>query len=217
MNLQALRDLFRIRADDVVEPQLWEDGEVDQYLNDAQREAAVRARLIKDSTTTAVTQIAIDTTSTDYPLHTSILSIERVKLASQEQPLGRTTVDELDRLYPDWESQVGMPRFFVEDNGRIRLVPKSAQVDTMNLVVYRLPLADMKAEDDSPEIHEMHHARMVDWALRCAYLKPDQEKYDPTLAARYEAAFTGSFGIRQDANVQRKQREHKPTVVRSCW
>lgn len=220
MNLSELRQAFRVRADDETGPasaQLWSDEEANLYLNEAHNEAADRALLIRDSTTVAVTQIAINTSSTDYALHTSILSVERVKLTSQTSPLPRETTENLDAVYPGWETQTGTPICFVEDNGRIRLVPKSSKVDTLNMIVFRLPLAVMDSDLDEPEIHIRHHYRMLDWALRCAYLKQDSEARDEQKAASYEKAFETSFGVRRDANVQRKQREHRTPVVRINW
>lgn len=218
MNLRDLIVAFRARADDLTEPPLWSDDEVTLYLNEAQNEAATRALLIRDSTTAAVCTIAITTVPTDYALHTSVLVVDRVKLASQTSPLARVTVDWLDENCADWEAgTAGTPRYFVEDAGRIRLVPKSSVSDTLALTVYRLPLEAMNAEDDVPEIHAREHHRMIDWALRCAYLKPDTDAFDKKRALDSEAMFEASFGLRPDANVQRKQREHRPTIVRMNW
>lgn len=221
MNLADLIDAFRTRSDDAAgteSAQLWTDDEVTLYLNEAVNEAAERALLIRDSTTPAVCSIAITTTDTDYALNPFILAIDRAKLASDTDPLIRTTIDELDASYSGWETAVtGKPQGFIEDNGRIRLFPMSNKVDTLALVVYRLPLVPLKVETDVPEIHARHHLRLVDWALRCAYLKQDSETLDKQKAAQYEAMFEASFGKRPDANVQRKQREHRPTVSRINW
>jgi hypothetical protein len=217
MTLADLISAFRARADDTAEPFLWSDDEVTQILNEAEVEAATRARLIQDSTTPAVTQIAVTTTAVDYPLHESILSVERAKLASQPRPLVRITTEELDDAYPNWEAMTGQPKFYVEDNGRIRLVPASLMDDTLSLTVFRLPLESMAAETDAPEIHAKYHYRLLDWALRCAYLKNDAETLDKAKAADYQALFEQSFGVLPDANVQRKQRAHKATTVRINW
>jgi hypothetical protein len=111
----------------------------------------------------------------------------------------------------------GQPKFFIEDEGRIRLVPQSPMDDALSLTVYRLPLAPMAQETDAPEIHPKYHYRMLDWALRCAYLKQDSETLDKAKAADYQALFEKSFGVLPDANVQRKQRAHKPSIVKMHW
>lgn len=217
MTLADLISAFRARADDTAEPFLWSDDEVTLILNEAEVEAATRAKLIQDATTPAVTQITVTVNGVDYPLHASILAIERAKLASQPKPLEPITVEELDARYPNWEAMTGQPKFYVEDNGRIRLVPQSPMADTLSLTVFRLPLTEMKEATDAPEIHPKYHYRMLDWALRCAYLKNDSETLDKTKAADYQALFEQSFGVLPDANVQRKQRAHKVPSVRINW
>jgi hypothetical protein len=217
MTLSDLISAFRARADDATEPFLWSDDEVTLYLNEAVAEAAQRARLIQDSTTADVTQIAVTTTDVDYPLHPAILTVEYVKLASQPKPLTRTTAEDLDLEYSDWRSMTGQPRYFVEDNGRIHLVPQSPMADTLLLTVFRLPIADMATDTDMPEIHAKYHYRLLDWALRCAYLKQDSETLDKAKAGEYQGLFEASFGYLPDANVQRKQRAHKATTVRINW
>lgn len=62
MNLLELRNAARIRLEDTIGPPfLWEDDELDTYINQAEREAAERAKLIEDdalpSTPLAVTRI----------------------------------------------------------------------------------------------------------------------------------------------------------------
>lgn len=46
--------LFRSRIDDAEQPYLWKDPEVWRYLDDAHAQAAIRARLIRDSSSPAV-------------------------------------------------------------------------------------------------------------------------------------------------------------------
>lgn len=75
----------------------------------------------------------------------------------------------------------------------------------------------MAADDDAPEIHERFHRRMIDWALRCAYLTQDADTFDEQAAMKYEAAFDRSFGVRLDSNVQRKHRSKRPNTVKSNW
>jgi hypothetical protein len=214
MTLADLIAAFRSRAADTKAPYLWSDEEVTRYLNDAINEAATRAHVIRDQVTPAVTQIDIDTDSVTYPLHESILKIDRAKLASQGFPLNRTTIERLDRDWPKWEQATGKPMYYIEDAGRLRLVPRSNVADTLSLIVYRLPLAPLVEDEDAPELHPRDHARLLDWAMRCAYLKEGTETLDEAKAQKYELMFQNSFGRRDDANVERKQREGRVPVVR---
>lgn len=232
MNLGDLRALYRQRAKDEIAPYLWSDSEITAYLNQAVNEACIRAKLIRDSTS-AITSLVITadtTTPTIYNVDPSIIEIHRVKLASQQQPLRRSDAETLDNGVPagwvdvvppvgpaiaqNWETQVGNPALWLEENSTLRLVPSSSRADTAHLTVYRLPLVPMAAKTDVPEIHAKYHFQLVDWALHLGYLKQDAETVDKVKAEEYEAIFIGNFGARPDANVQRKRRERHVTACR---
>ena len=54
MNLAALIAQFRADADDSVSPYLWPDASVKRWLNEAVAEAALRARLLHESSSTTI-------------------------------------------------------------------------------------------------------------------------------------------------------------------
>lgn len=216
MNLGQLRAEFRRLMLDAVAPYLWSDAEIDAYINESVREAAIRAKLIQDETTDAVCKLDLVANTSTYTLHPTICGIYRIKIDGAANPLWRKSREEMDVQYPGWETQTGDPQIFTElnDTSRLRIVPTPYQNGVARLVVWRLPLADMVVDADIPEIHEKHHYRLIDWARRCAYLKQDSETFDAAAAQRYEALFEASFGVRPDANVQRKRRENRSRVVR---
>lgn len=209
--------MFRDRVDDAAQPYLWSDAEVIGFLNEAVSEAAIRAQLIRDSTTTAVVQVAIVAATHTYALHASILDVHRAKLALASTPLETVSTEKMDADWPGWELASGTPRYLVLDTSgatfSARLAPIPAANDTLHLIVHRLPIEPMGSDDDAPEIPAREHYRLIDWACRCAYLKQDAETFDQQRADRYEAAFIASFGLRQDANVRRKQANQRPKVV----
>lgn len=217
MTLIELIDAFRLRTGDTAKPLLWSDDEITFYLNEAQQEAAERALLIQDATTAQVCELALDIGLGVYPLHASILSIDRAKL-SNGTLLVWTSREKMDVFSAVWETTTGTPEYFIdEDSGSLIVSPIPTVADTLTLTVKRLPLNPMAVSTDTPEIHPRHHYRMLDWALRCAYLKQDADTFNDDSARKYEAAFERSFGFRHDANVQRKQRDSRRNVVRSSW
>lgn len=217
MTLLELIDAFRLRTDDKAESPLWSDDEITFYLNEAEQEAAERALLIQDATTAQVCEIALDVGVGSYPLHGSIIRIDRAKL-SNGTLLVWTSREKMDVSSTVWETNTGTPEYFIdEDSGSIVVSPIPTVADTLTLTVKRLPLNPMAASTDTPEIHTKHHYRMLDWALRCAYLKQDSDSFNDDSAKKYEAAFERSFGYRHDANVQRKIRDKRRNVVRSNW
>ena len=205
MNLGELRSLFRLRAADTAAPYLWSDDEIDAYLNEAENEAAERAGLIYDDTSTA-TVINVVAGITRYALDPSILRIDLAVLDATS-PLAI-----LDRM----ESS---PRgvYLIPDSTSLELNFEPQAAGTLQLGVYRLPLNPMSLDYDTPEIHQKYHSKLLDWVLHMAYLKPDADAFDQTKADRHEAKFIASFGQSVDANVQRKQRERRRHVVRCNW
>lgn len=218
MNVEAFIGEFRRVMADTAVPYLWSDEEVVTYLNDAVKEACERALLIEDRVTTAVCSVALVANQTDYRLHESVIQIKR--LTFRGRALSETSVEQMDNEDPLWESRTGEPRQYIQgESTGLRLVPAPRIAGTVNLTVYRLPLDDLSADNDSgtPEVPARHHMRLLPWMYRCAYLKHDSETYNREKAELHEMIFQGSFGIRPDANVMRKQRDRAPNLVQMHW
>lgn len=329
---------FRSRVDDVASPYLWSDLDAIGYLDDAHREAAIRARLIRDSSTpairalaftspidaiaatdaavaaamaavdaadlvvtaladapstasmaavvasmdavdvahtaatwgqataalvaalvTATATLAVDaaalevTTTTlgdaggiaaaasvtaaaatltaavtaastvtlargDVGLSELVLDVLRARIDGQVQSLHIASVEQMDYDMPGWESQAyGLPTCLVTERAgtalMARLWPIPVASGTLLMTVTRLPLTNLNTDDDSPEIPAQYHVRLVDWMMRQAYLKQDSETYDEKASAKAEARFVASFGVFEDANVQRKQADRRTNQV----
>ena len=89
MNLEQLKATARSRADDLQPDYLWSDDEWTEYANDAQQQACRRARLIIDSTTTAITQLSMASGDLTASLDERIIFIKRAKISAVSIPLGR--------------------------------------------------------------------------------------------------------------------------------
>ena len=73
MTLAELIAALRTDADDLVaNPYLWSDAELTRWANEAEQEAALRAKLLFDASTTAVCQIAVLAGTTSYALHAKV-------------------------------------------------------------------------------------------------------------------------------------------------
>lgn len=218
MNVSGFIAAFRASENDAVAPYLWSDVEIVGYLNDAVNEACERALLIEDKTTPAVCSITLVANQAGYTLHASIIKVKR--LTFRGRALTETSVEAMDSDDPQWESRTGEPtRYILTGNHGLRMVPTPTVGEAVALTVYRTPVSALAVSPGTttPEIPERYHQRLMDWVLRCAYLKPDSETFDKGASERYEAAFAGSFGARTDANVQRKQRDRRPHRVRFSW
>ena len=214
MNLAELIAQYRIDAHDTAVPYFASDASVTSWLNEAQDEAVIRGRLIHESESVAVCQIALEAGKSVYPLHEALYEIDhaafRAEGSTERTPVYLTSSENLDRILYGWRDRGGIPKFAVQDDGAIRLVPAPSQTGTLILEGYRLPLADMVDPEDSPEINGAHHRHLVNWALYRAFSIPDGEMIDPNRAALAERSFIEYFGLRPDCDLRRITREDTP-------
>lgn len=228
MDLSALIARFRTLSGDHGVPALWPDSEVIGFLNEAEREAAERARLLYDKATPEVVTIELLPDQREYRLHPAVFDVEAIGLirpgGDRGWPVCRA--DEADMrwslqnrpnlsgwakyfyVYGEPSGDGALGKFLVLDR-----VPGEAG-GRLQLEVYRYPLQDMEDGDDEPEIGPRHHDALVHWALHVAYMTRDMEGSAAQRAAVHEAEFAKRFGLRDDANVMRKKVRHRAPVVR---
>ncbi len=205
---------FRRVRDDTKPDYLWSDEEITSYLNDAVNEACERALLIEDRTTADVCTVSLSIGEPNYPIHDSIIKIKRVTLGGARLP--ETSVEAMDEEETFWENRSGKPTRFIRDGETsIRVVPTPVEAADLSMTVYRTPLEPLVVDrpDESPEIKSIYHYRLLPWVYRCALLKQDAETLDKDRALEQEILFTFNFGVRPDANVQRKHRDRNPPLV----
>ena len=192
MNLSAIRDEARFRLKDEARPYFWKDEWLDGAINEAEREACLRARLIEDSSE-ILTSIDLKTTNKRYDLDPRIIDVLGCELDSHRGSafIGWTLT----------ESELVLADYPGAD-------------DTLLMTVIRLPMEEMTNDDDAPEIRSHHHIRLVDWVEHRAYAVKDADKFSPGESDKALARFEQSFGRRPDANVQRKHRAKTGRVVR---
>ena len=216
MTGQELVKKFRELSQDEVTPYLWEDAFVLDCLNEAEREAADRARLIYDDTTLHVPIVSGQRGSFVDP---HILDIERAAFHAEGNTRPPTRLKILDRLEIDRlelgripGATGGLPTVLVYDgNEHVELVPAPRRNGTLMLGAYRWPIRNFGMEE-SPEIPVVHHMGLVDWALFRAFSIPDADEANERLAAFYHERFEKYFGRRVDARKRRPQRANKPHV-----
>lgn len=196
MTLDEMRILYRQRTDDEVAPYAWSDTELDEFANEAQHEACRRSKLLVDSTTQTICEIAVAAGEASYEISPLVIRILRFKLANRTTPLARKSVRDLDRENPGWEADTGEPTHYIPDmdSGKVRLYPTPTAADTATLTVQRLPEQDMVDDSDEPEVRSHLHRKLVSWMEHRGYLKPDTDRRDPKRAADALAQFESEFG-----------------------
>lgn len=169
---------------DTVKPYLVSDEEIDANLNEAEREAAFRALLIRDNTS-ALTQININCSETEYAI--SPLIIDVIGIAAESNP---------NCTFTGWTL----------NESTLILSELPSYEDVLALDCYRLPLRDMEDDEDEPEVRAIHHDRMIEWALSLCYLTPDADLFDQAASDRYANRFAQNFGERLSARTMTNHR-----------
>ncbi len=222
MTLDELIAQFRLDTFDIELPYLSSDASVTAWLNEAENEACIRARLIYDETTPAVCSIVVTASVAVYPLHASIIDVTRATFtptgSSTEYVLNLTDRVEMDRCYRDWRTRVDVPRQAIQDDTKFRLGCLPSTAGTIALECYRLPLVNIEdASSESPEIGRIHHRHLIHWALHRCYSRPDAELFDPNKSATALAEFTRVFGLRPDADYRRATQANRPNGNKAIW
>lgn len=218
MNLAQLEARHReVTSDKVGPPYLLSSVVLRQYLNEAEREAAIRARLIHESKDPDICEIAAVSGTSTYPLHPSLYEIDHVSFVPEQDPqrypVRLVSQEWLDARRPDWRDETGRPEFAIQGDTTLRLIPRPDAPGTLHLEGYRTPKAQMVADTDVPEINPIHHVHLVEWSQFLFYSTQDSEMYDPRRAAAAEDAFESRFGRAPDADLRRQSREDVPHHV----
>lgn len=235
MTLAELVAAFREDTDDYGDAngkgQLWKDATVTRFLNEAQAEAALRARLIFDKS------ITLDATpgTIDYPF-AALFEITRMEIwgivtpgnpladpvvlpvyTSHGCPITSISQDAMDRCYPCWRDDCRPPEFFIQNDTTLTFPSKFTTAFQARMNGYRLPTVKLASADDTPEINGIHHIYLVEWAKHRAYSKPDSEGFNPQKSADALARFEDYFGYRPSANQNERNESDRPHHTEAYW
>ena len=211
MTLAQLLASFRVDADDGVAPYGWSDAAIKSWLNEAVREACLRARLLHESARADICQISVTAGTSAYTLHPALYEIDYMAFApagdTRRHRIKQISREDLDALHSNWRECTGRPEWAIQGDTGIRLAFTPDAAGTLHTEGFRLPLADMALDADAPEINAAHHIHLVQWVLHRAFSVPDSETVDPNRAALAERAFTAHFGPAVDADLRRTTRQ----------
>lgn len=208
MNLGELRDKFRADTGDTTVPYFWSDDTVARYLNEAETEAAIRAKLIHDSE-----DLDVVAGESAIELPESLFDIQYAELRASDgntYVITGATRRDLDTAKPGWRTTTARPEYYVHDDKRLILSALPDANYTLYIEFYRTPTEPMEEDEDEPEIHSIHHDGLLDWAFKLAYSVPDADTFNPGKAKDAEEAFERMFGRRPDADIRRRQNANRP-------
>lgn len=216
MELSEITRLFREQADDTAAPYLVSDEVAFLYAAEGEKEAAIRARLIRQ-TGGALATFAVAANQQTITLDPRIFWVEDAEFQATSggrprrlDPKGMDWI----RDQCDWQGRTSRPDYFVHDDRSVRMWPTPSQAGTLTLTVHREPLYPMEDGADEPEIPQQHHEGLVQWMLYRAYSQKDSEIYDPQRAQPAYQRFVELFGERDSANVMRRHRDRRRITTR---
>jgi len=205
---------FRTQMDDNVEPYLWDEDRIVEWIDEAQKVFAEKTKIFKGKGT--ITVLSAD--GGDFAMPSYVFEVRRAILASQSLPLEIGNFNSIDRatvyaeygidLTGDWETLTGSPRLLIldEKTGFGRLIPAPPTDDTISIHYKRFPLKDITSSSSKVELTDTRHQRLlVVYARAMAYGDHDADVYDP----RAEAAKIDEFHTKVDiiaAQIKRQTR-----------
>jgi len=219
---------FRLDNDDEVEPYLWSDTEIKDYLDEAQDEFCEEVDvLVADLTiayvaaTVAAADGYIDISAhrTTRVRSADLLSVRKyLNLANQEEfdANPQMFVDEdygYDSRNSDWKDETGEPRVLITDYtaGTWLLYPIPTEDDSIKARVFKKPTTS-PIDDDELEVTDTQHQRAILIKARSlSYLKQDSETYDLDTSKKLE----GIFRERIDKFDKRLKRSRRRTNTTS--
>ena len=196
MTLADLIDAFRDESfDNNRVKYFWSNATLTRFANEAENEAGRRGSLLVSSSGPTCTY-GVSAGQDVVLLDRSVLKIRRARMASGGDMLASVTAAQMDLSAQSWELETGTPIALVTDyqSGAVRLYPVPTSDDTLITTVSRLPLRQMEADDDEPEIRAEAHPALVQWMLYRAYSRQDAETFDPKKASRALLEFEREFG-----------------------
>jgi hypothetical protein len=215
-----LHDLFRADVVDTATPYLWSELEVWDYLDDAFHMFARLTDGISDNTST-MTSISVVAATATAVLDPRILKIRRAVLASTGRPLKILNVEDtpvqalndygaLPPVGYDYLPGVVTSMVIGEQKGQCRWVQVPVVADTVNLTVYRLPLAPVTADSADSALDEIdywHHRHLLMWMKYRAYGKQDADTYNKGKSADYRVMFEAYC---MQAKAEQERQKAKP-------
>lgn len=219
MNRKQLRTIARERLRDTgtTRPR-WSDETINRSLNEAQRQAAIRSRLLFDNLS-SLTLLSVLAGTAAYLLPRSFFEIESVTYEDTGEPLTLAYEEQMYRSDSRWRTRSAdracefVLQSMPDEQLRLILHPNPQSPTQLRVAGYREPRYDMLGDNDIPEIAPRHHEGLVAWACyRCLSIR-DPDGYDPVKAAEFLGDFEREFGPMPTADTRRTRRELREPVI----
>lgn len=218
MDSTALHDLFRSEVRDEATPYLWSDAEIYSYIDDAQKMFCRLQGGIADASS-AVTHLSVTAGDVFVSISPLILKLREARRSADGYDLQILNFEDMQshRLSNDYgyssgyriDSTTGIVKAVVVgmETNKIRLVHIPQEDQTIELIVYRMPLDTITSVGGQAlEIDEHHHRHLLHWMKHLAHQKQDAETYDRGRSDMFRTEF---LAYCDQAKAERERREHK--------
>ena len=212
MIVERLETLYKTRFQDKEDQlRVIDSDEFLELINEAQAEAAIRADLIYDSTSSFCT-IPVKAGVTTYKLDSKIYGVPYARLIDSDghvYKLEGVHRDDYSSLEPSVFSKVKRPDHYRHFGRFIDLINVPDADYTLKLETYRLPI-DLTDSSSTPEIEEIHQRGLLNWVLYRAYELPDEDSSNPKKAGEHLALFTRQYGEHPEAATHKDKFVSRP-------
>lgn len=207
-------------------PNLSSDEELLQHLDEAQMQACFRSRTLIDSKTPAVCTIPVTAGVAEYPLHQSIIVVQRFELRHADTNrthivLERKNFDELDRHFGNWRQRKGRPCAVVQDLDERRFVLASIPQEdaTLHLTVWRHPLEKQRITrlTDDVLVRPEMAMTLAHWVAYRVFTNMDAETTQPKKMAEHYALFEQAWGSAPDQATIKSLATDNDSSVDEVW
>lgn len=196
--------------------QMWSDATLALYINEAQNIFARKTYALRDGNTAEVTQVTLVEGQDVYALHPSVLAVISAQPDGANRALARAGFSQFADPPPTRTAffdptdvklrKPGPPLAYSVDEtflesalgpfeaGTIRVYPEPSADeagDIIRLRVIRTPIAKLTLENlqGQPEVPEMYHMALLDWAAYLALRVADLDAGLPDRAMEFRASF----------------------------
>ena len=211
MIASELIDQFRSDVVDVEEPFLWSDPDVLSYIDSAQKQFCRKVGGIADATS-SITSLSIGL-ATDWIATSPLILKIREAYLSDGTPMEVVNAEDLASRRIRFDGSVGTPKMLIigMEVNNARIYPVSNVINTIQMMIDRLPLKSITDGTQKLEIQEHHKEGLGIWVRYRAYSKQDAETMDKNKALTLKAEFEEYCVL---AKKERDRAKHKTRVVR---
>jgi hypothetical protein len=197
-----LKDYFRREIDDLKAPYLWSDDDVFMYMDVAYSEFCRLTDYLSDATTPDVCQVSVIADEPFADLSPLVTKIRKATMSSTGHEVALRSMRQMDSGFvtndygvavgTNWLTTTGTPKIAVTDVefNKLRLSPIPTAADTLDLIVYRLPIDTIDASSSEFEVTDRRHQLIFLHKMKSlAYGKHDADVKNEVLEAKFERSF----------------------------